>query len=160
MPILLEIKFHIIGAINPVLANPNPLRPFWRGPGNINIHLVLHSFSSFGPQEYLQLRVLRPKLQQRHIQVCHIYFSWIIPVVCKFYKTLFVCAESNANIDVLIKCGSRTCKTRLDNYFGNGAVDSFSGNMIGDCDGFTCDQELKTTLIHQGTDGWKCDYIK
>ena len=32
MPILLEIKFHIIGAINLVLANPNPLRPFWRGP--------------------------------------------------------------------------------------------------------------------------------
>ena len=34
MPNLLEIKFYIVWAITPVLANPNPLRPFPRGPAS------------------------------------------------------------------------------------------------------------------------------
>ena len=71
---------------------------------------------------------------------------------------------SNAKVDVLIECGSRTCKAHLDNpsvdNFALGAVNTFSGDTIGDCDGFKCDQQLKTTLIHYGTDGWKCDYMK
>ena len=71
---------------------------------------------------------------------------------------------TNEKIEVLIECGSRTCKTRLDNPsindFEFGDVNSFSGDTIGDCDGFKCDQQLKTTLIHHETDGWKCDYMK
>ena len=63
-----------------------------------------------------------------------------------------------------MECGSRTCKTRLEHptvdVFDLGDVNIFSGNMIGDCSGFKCDQQLETTLIHNGTDGWKCDYIK
>ena len=86
----------------------------------------------------------------------------LIPVVPKMQITVIIFAGSGASIELLIQCGSRTCKTKLDKPgdFAFGAVDNFSSNEIGDCSGFTCDQKLKTTLIHKGTDGWKCEHIK
>ena len=84
-----------------------------------------------------------------------------------FRRRLFDIKGTNDKIEVIIKCGSarRTCKTSLDNPsvndFERGEVNNFAGSMtIGDCDEFKCDRQLRVTLTHHGSDGWKCDYIR
>ena len=67
-------------------------------------------------------------------------------------------------IELSLECGSRTCKTRLGNpsqfpVVEDGAVNSFSGIEIGNCDKFQCNQELNATLTHASTDGWNLEDI-
>ena len=63
-------------------------------------------------------------------------------------------------------CGLQACRTVLHNPnpvddFKLGAVDRFSGNVIGDCNGLRCDEKPRSiTLFHYGTDGWKLEYVK
>ena len=82
------------------------------------------------------------------------------------FSTCFYADTTSTTNEALIACGSSACRTVLDNPnpvvdFQLGAVDRFSGNVIGDCNGFICDEEPKTTtLFHYGTDGWKLEYVK
>ena len=68
------------------------------------------------------------------------------------YNTSIADTPSRA-VEIEFKCGSNTCETILDdpnrdNEFDMGAVDTFTGNMIGDCNGFTCDWDLDIELEH------------
>ena len=92
-----------------------------------------------------------------------IYFS-----LSSFLITSF--AETNTKIEILITCGSsssKTCSATLDDakhtskdLFIKGATDTFTSSMIGDCNGFACNTELKTKIIHHGDDGWQPEYIR
>ena len=90
------------------------------------------------------------------------------------YNTSIADTTSQA-VDIEFKCGSNTCNTKLDdpsrdNEFDVGAVDTFTGNMIGDCYNITCDWDsevemesrlLESKLIHTDEDnGWSCEYIR
>ena len=44
--------------------------------------------------------------------------------------------------------------------FEQGEVDLFKDKLIGNCDEFQCHQQPTVTLIHEGTDGWKPEYVR
>ena len=69
--------------------------------------------------------------------------------------------------DVSIACGSTKCTTRVNsqgNILAKGNIAEISGDQIGDCNGFYCEdhKNISVEIEHTGkaNDGWICDYIK
>ena len=67
-------------------------------------------------------------------------------------------ADTGNKIQIEIKCGDEKCLATLDNpnkeKFQRGATDTFTGNMIDNCNKMTCSTDLKMKLINKGEDGW------
>ena len=67
-------------------------------------------------------------------------------------------ADTGNKIQIEIKCGDEKCLATLDNpnkeKFQRGATDTFTGNIIENCNKLTCSTDLKMKLINKGVDGW------
>ena len=67
-------------------------------------------------------------------------------------------ADTGNKIQIEIKCGDEKCLVTLDNpnkeKFQRGATDTFTGNIIENCNKLTCSTDLKMKLINKGVDGW------
>ena len=66
-----------------------------------------------------------------------------------------------------IACGSTKCTTRVNsqgNILTKGNLAEISGEHIGDCIGFYCEDDINAVveIEHTGeaNNGWICDYIK